>query len=203
MTKDKKLEVDNPSTVQSLPYEQARALALELVAEYEPEHLDERSHANMPEGMSGKDKISSRSVVDMCTAVIMAKGSLVRAAEALQISRFSLDYNKKRHPAIEEAYKHGKEIRLDLWEDELDYQILEKHEFVPLMFALKTQGKSRGYIENQVVYKHITMDVLQTYTDDQIKRLAAGEEPAVVLGEKEIKAPKVKEIVDAESVDVE
>ena len=193
----------------TLEYAQNEARA--IVAELEPDELGGYSMENPPpevrEELKGKwgtagwnRGLYKKSILEICTALIFARGNMAKAAKLADIDRRQLFRmaNDERHPAIRAARDVGREIRLDEWEDELDYQILDQHNFVPLVFGLKTQGKKRGYIENQMVYHHIDVSAL---TDEQVRRLAEGEEPAAVLGERALKAPK--EIIEVEAEDID
>ena len=180
--------------------EEARAQARDLVAEYNPEHLDGRTRTNVENGLHIKGLVSV-SLLDTCAALIYTRGNVYKASKIIGISRHAVHRWANDFESVRKAIEVGREIRLDIWEDILDYQIEVKKEFIPLLFGLKTQGKSRGYVENQVVYNRINV---QNLTLEQLERLASGEEPVKVLGEETVvaalKAPK-DDVIDVEARD--
>jgi len=185
----------------------AEAEARRLVEEYNPEHLDGRARAQRlaEPGVDavGEEGYPSIALLDVCAVLIFNRGNVYRSAVQLGTSRFTMYSMKNKYKCVEEAIKTGREIRLDIWENQLDERIDEGKDFIPLIFGLKTLGKSRGYVENQVVYNRINV---QQLTIQQLERLAAGEEPASVLGDQVItqalKAPKDEDIIDVEAKDV-
>lgn len=207
MSTPKKTAPTNTDHKFEMTVEYAKAEAQDIVAEYDPEHLDGRTFVDAKQTEFGqigwREGYHKVSVLDMCAAIIYHRGVLSYAAKQLGVSTRMMYWYKDKYESIKQAIKLARETRLDIWERKLDYLIEEKDEIIPLIFGLKTQGKARGYIENQVVYQQINVNTLTT---EELERLAAGEEPVKVLGEQKIraalKAPK-EEIIDAQVKDVD
>lgn len=82
------------------------------------------------------------------TAIVAAHGNLTNAAKALTISRSTLYEMVNASPVLQAELADARERRLDEAEDWLRDK-MEKGDTAAIIFFLKTQGKSRGYIERQ------------------------------------------------------
>ena len=82
-------------------------------------------------------------------AIVMAFGNLSTAAKSLQVERATL-YNWIEQEGLNEAVQEGRNRRLDFAESMLDKGMKDGN-MTAIIFYLKTQGKSRGYIERQEV----------------------------------------------------
>jgi len=82
-------------------------------------------------------------------AIVKAYGNLSTAAKSLQVERATL-YAWIEQEGLDEAVQEGRNKRLDFAESMLDKGMKEGN-MTAIIFYLKTQGKSRGYIERQEV----------------------------------------------------
>lgn len=83
------------------------------------------------------------------SSIVKAFGNLSTAAKSLQVERATL-YRWIEQEGLEEAVQEGRNRRLDFAESMLDKGMQEGN-MTAIIFYLKTQGKSRGYIERQEV----------------------------------------------------
>jgi hypothetical protein len=82
-------------------------------------------------------------------AIVKAYGNLSTAAKSLAIERATL-YAWIESEGLEEAVQEGRNKRLDFAESMLDKGMKDGN-MTAIIFYLKTQGKSRGYVERQEV----------------------------------------------------
>lgn len=82
-------------------------------------------------------------------AIVRAFGNLSTASKSLQVDRTTL-YAWIEQEGLEEAVMEGRNRRLDFAESMLDKGMKDGN-MTAIIFYLKTQGKSRGYIERQEV----------------------------------------------------
>jgi hypothetical protein len=82
-------------------------------------------------------------------AIVKAFGNLSTAAKSLAIERATL-YAWIESEGLEEAVQEGRNKRLDFAESMLDKGMKDGN-MTAIIFYLKTQGKSRGYVERQEV----------------------------------------------------
>ena len=82
-------------------------------------------------------------------AIVKAFGNLSTAAKSLQVERATL-YAWIELEGLDEAVMEGRNRRLDFAESMLDKGMKDGN-MTAIIFYLKTQGKSRGYIERQEV----------------------------------------------------
>lgn len=79
-------------------------------------------------------------------AALLAKGGIVSAAARhIGCDRDTI-YNRKDDPAIADAIQRGRYFAVDDAEEALHSQVQAK-DTTAIIFTLKTQGKSRGYVE--------------------------------------------------------
>ena len=83
------------------------------------------------------------------SSIVKAFGNLSTAAKSLQVERATL-YRWIEQDGLEEAVVEGRNRRLDFAESMLD-KGMQDGNMTAIIFYLKTQGKSRGYIERQEV----------------------------------------------------
>lgn len=83
------------------------------------------------------------------SSIVKAFGNLSTAAKSLQVERATL-YRWIEQEGLEEAVQEGRNRRLDFAESMLD-KGMQDGNMTAIIFYLKTQGKSRGYIERQEV----------------------------------------------------
>lgn len=77
-------------------------------------------------------------------------GNLSLCAETLGIDRKTLDRWRKRYPELHNMMCDVEEGLIDLCETKL-MQSINEGNLTAIIFYLKTKGKSRGYIEGQLI----------------------------------------------------
>jgi hypothetical protein len=92
-------------------------------------------------------KKPERSVIEK--AIVKAFGNLSAASKSLGVDRVSL-YKWIEQDGLEQAVIEGRNSRLDFVEGKLDQKI-DSGDTTAIIFFLKTQGKSRGYVERQEI----------------------------------------------------
>jgi len=92
-------------------------------------------------------KKPDRSVIEQ--AIVKAFGNLSAASKSLGVDRVSL-YKWIEQDGLEQAVIEGRNSRLDFVEGKLDQKI-DGGDTTAIIFFLKTQGKSRGYVERQEI----------------------------------------------------
>lgn len=115
-------------------------------------------------------------------AVKDKKGFVTQAANQLGISRQQLHNLINKHPTVKEALTDAREEMKDFAESKI-YEGINGGNTALIIFYAKTQMKDRGYTEKQEIEQrttHIEVD-LSDLSDDQLKRLAAGEDIATIL----------------------
>lgn len=95
--------------------------------------------------MSASEKFKPETVI---TAIQKANGKVSLAAKSLKCSRQTVMNYVNEYPVVKEALEDARELTLDIAEDKL-FKAIKKGEAWAICFYLKTQGKSRGYIERQ------------------------------------------------------
>lgn len=76
------------------------------------------------------------------------KGNITAVARALNVTRQTVYTHIKNNPDLEIALDDSRESMLDNAESML-YKHISEGNVTALIFFLKTQGKSRGYVERQ------------------------------------------------------
>lgn len=89
-------------------------------------------------------------VEQVVEALHKSRGAKTTAAEALGCTDETVNNYEKRYLSVRQVIAHYRERRIDVAESKLD-AALDKGEAWAVMFTLKTQGKSRGYVERQEV----------------------------------------------------
>lgn len=118
-------------------------------------------------------KLSPESII---AAVREADGSVVTAAKRLGVRRQSIYKHAQRHPEVLEAIQEIREDTIDRVEGVLIERALAGEPWA-VCFYLKTQAKHRGYTERQErITANVSIDVTKL-SDEQLRRLAAGEMP--------------------------
>ncbi len=83
-------------------------------------------------------------------ALVKAHGNVTQAAKMIGCSRSGLSGRISRHATLKKARIEGTEKLLDLAESAL-WQLVRDKNLGAVCFALKCQGKGRGWIENPTV----------------------------------------------------
>ena len=97
--------------------------------------------------MAGKEAYTVAQVIDALRATKGMKGP---AARKLGCTWNTVDNYAKRHPTIAAAIAEEREMMLDIGELSLA-RAVQNGEAWAVCFLLKTQGKSRGYVERQEI----------------------------------------------------
>jgi len=101
-------------------------------------------------------------------ALEKAYGNKTVAAKSLQTSRNSLDIWIKSYKITQDEIQTYRDLALDIAEYKL-IQAINEGRTAELIFFLKTQGKSRGYVERQEVEnsggQKVTVEVKITEDD--------------------------------------
>lgn len=84
----------------------------------------------------------------MVDLIIKHHGNLSAVAKAMKISRATIHQYAERFPELKEAIKDARETMTDIAESKLLLAI-KRGDAWAVCFYLKTQGKSRGYVERQ------------------------------------------------------
>jgi hypothetical protein len=87
---------------------------------------------------------------DVVGAIRQYRGNISAIARAFQVSRQAIyDYISNK-PDLKQLIQDEREAMIDDAESEI-YKQLKKGNTAALIFFLKTQGKSRGYVERQEI----------------------------------------------------
>lgn len=122
-----------------------------------------------------KQKYTASQVIE---ALDKRYGMIYLAAEALGCSHNTIYNYAKRYKCVQEAIDRNRGHIVDVAEVALHDAIL-RNEHWAIAFALKTIGKGRGYTQRQEF--HATNIDLAQLTEDQLLRVANGEDPIHVL----------------------
>ena len=96
-------------------------------------------------------------------ALLAAGGVLTEACKALDCTRGSLRAFLVTHPDLEKGRLHAREETLDLAETKLIEKI-KGGNLTAIIFLLKTQGKSRGYVErDDAIGKRMSAPSVKVY----------------------------------------
>jgi hypothetical protein len=87
---------------------------------------------------------------EIAEAITAANGLISVAAQSLGCSRTTIYSAIKRWKYVQEALEDSRERTLDFAEGKL-FQQIKKNNMTAIIFFLKTQGKSRGYVERQEI----------------------------------------------------
>ena len=94
-------------------------------------------------------------------------GVVAPACEKAGISRRTFYVWMDNDPEFKEDVKHVRESALDFAESKL-LENINKNKETSIIFYLKTQGKSRGYVE-RVEQETVEKDDFTDYTDEELK----------------------------------
>jgi len=100
---------------------------------------------NGTNGLSKKRELTAQKII---TALGESKGLLTLAARKAGISYTTVKRYALEMATVRQAVNDAKESMLDFAESQL-YQKIKDGDNTAIIFYLKTQGKSRGYIERQ------------------------------------------------------
>lgn len=83
------------------------------------------------------------------TLITKHTGNLSRVADAIGSSRGAVRNFVDRHPELQDQLKQARERQLDELEKSCFDRAIETNDTTLQLFLLKTQGKSRGYDQNE------------------------------------------------------
>lgn len=95
--------------------------------------------------MGRKNRYSADRVAE---AIKTSEGNLSEAARRLECSRKTVHSYVNRFATVRDAYHEANESFLDEAEGQLR-KAVKKGQLPAIMFALKTKGRNRGYVERQ------------------------------------------------------
>ena len=99
---------------------------------------------------NGNGKNGKYTAQQMAGAIWKAEGNLSSAARTLGCSRTTVHAYVNKYVTVCQAYDEANDIFLDEAESQLR-RAVRKGSLPAIFFALKTKGKSRGYVERQEV----------------------------------------------------
>ncbi len=111
-------------------------------------------------------------------AVRETKGFVTTIAKRLGITRQYVYKLADKFPTVKAAIEEEREGVKDFAEGKLLEQI-NAGNVTAIIFYLKTQAKSRGYIERMET-TNLNIDVT-LLTNEQLQRIAAGDDPTIVI----------------------
>ena len=106
---------------------------------------------NMEQKGTPKKKVQARSHYaeeQIAKVLVATDGFICATAQTLKINRRSVYKYLKRYPALEDVLADARENSLDIAESRL-MKAIRADKLTAIIFFLKTQGKSRGYVEKQ------------------------------------------------------
>lgn len=120
------------------------------------------------------------SVADMEAALKQTSGNVSAAARGLGVGRATLYRRIAESPGLQEVLADAREELVDLAETMLRRNVMDGN-MQAIMFALRTLGKNRGYVERTVTTTENLAVDMSALTDGQLERVANGESVASVL----------------------
>lgn len=117
-------------------------------------------------------------VEDVAPLIERHRGNVKAMADELGVSRRTVDRRINESVKLQEALRQSRQTMIDNAESVLYNKVLAGN-MTAVIFFLKTQGKNRGYTERREE-RVMNIDVTQL-TDDQLRRIAEGEDPLVVI----------------------
>lgn len=106
------------------------------------------------------------SVADIEPLVSEYKGNVAAIARKLGVNRSTVWARVQESPNLKAALEDARETMLDNAESKLYANVLDG-DTTSLIFFLKTQGRSRGYIEKQEIDTSGGMTITVRYENDQ------------------------------------
>lgn len=132
--------------------------------------------------MANKQVFTATQIIE---ALQQTKGMIYLAAKALGCNPGTVYNYAKRYKSVQQAIDDERGQFLDVTELALN-RAVQNGEGWAIAFALKTIGKGRGYVDKKEIIAQTTnIEIdLSDLTDDQLKRLANGENIASIMSEK-------------------
>lgn len=127
------------------------------------------------------EKFKAEQVIE---ALRRARGVKAAAARALGCDRNTVDRYIREYATVAAAYEEANETNIDLAEGHL-MKAIDAGNIKAILFYLRTKGKARGYVE-RTENRNTNID-LDACTDDELRRIASGEDPIAVLAARRTK----------------
>lgn len=102
--------------------------------------------------------------------IVKCTGNLSRVADTIGSSRGAVRNVVDRHPHLQELLRQSRERQLDELEASVFDRAIESNDTTLQLFLLKTQGKSRGYDQDEA--KNAAKDIATAAFDFIIKKQA-------------------------------
>ena len=125
--------------------------------------------------MAAREQYTAEQVAQ---AIKKSRGILTGAAQALGCSRQTVDNYIKKYKSVKDAYHEARETTIDFVETKL-LKNIDSGDTTAMIFFLKTIGRGRGYME-RVENRNYDID-LSKLSNEQLERVAAGEDPLQVV----------------------
>lgn len=115
-------------------------------------------------------KVSNKAIID---AMLKTNGGLYLAAKMLQIAPQTIYNRMAKYPQIRQILDDARGETVDIAEQKLRQAILNGEPWA-IALELKTQGKSRGYVEKTELATEGEVKVIIEYADDpdQVRQTA-------------------------------
>lgn len=95
-------------------------------------------------------------------ALKQASGNISQVANDLGVSRSTVNHRVQNNKKLQKIVEDAREELVDIAENMLKQKI-SQGDITATIFALKTQGKRRGYIERQEVTNTEPVEIVVTY----------------------------------------
>ena len=124
-------------------------------------------------GLKGLSKKRENTAERIIKALGETQGLLTMAARKAGVSYTTVKRYAAEFPSVKQAVQDAKESMLDFAEGKL-YQKIKAGDNIAILFYLKTQGKSRGYIEKQEIEHSGNISNERELTDEELTSIIEG-----------------------------
>ena len=124
-------------------------------------------------GLNGLSKKRENTAERIIKALGETQGLLTMAARKAGVSYTTVKRYAAEFPSVKQAVQDAKESMLDFAEGKL-YQKIKAGDNTAILFYLKTQGKSRGYIEKQEIEHSGNISNERELTDEELTSIIEG-----------------------------
>ena len=117
---------------------------------------------------------------EVAAAITNSKGILAQAARVLGCTRSTIGNYIENFATVKAAFEEANETMIDFAESKL-FKNIDSGDTTSIIFFLKTKAKSRGYVE-RIEQRTANIEIyLSKLTDDQLARVANGEDVMQVV----------------------
>ena len=136
-------------------------------------------------GTNGNSKKREETAARIIKAIGECNGLLTMAAKKAGVGHSTMNRYVQDFPSVKQAVHDAKESMLDFAEGKL-YSKIRDGDNTAIIFYLKTQGKSRGYIERQEVSnpEGESFRVEHNLSDEQLEQIISAGRSRGVAKEK-------------------